>query len=229
MRSLPQKARGPLQLPRLAGFYLLIFGVALGALLWQGHLDRLGPIGAGIVTWMREGATGVGLGLLLVGASRFAERHFRWARVLSEEFRVALGPMDRQTIVAAAILSGVAEEALFRAVLQPALGLWVAAAIFGLLHVGPNPRFVPWTVMAFVVGVLFGGLFAWYGNAWACMWAHALVNLLNLDALARERPVEEVQLGTPGASYLVLEERPATSEAGDDAPTRSLSEPPRGP
>jgi len=84
--------------------------------------------------------------------------------------------------------------------LQPALGLWIAAAVFGLLHTGPNTRFLPWTVMAFGAGLLFGAMVLWTGNLLAPMLAHFVINFLNLRFLA-EDPVEPLIFGADRQSF----------------------------
>jgi membrane protease YdiL (CAAX protease family) len=94
-----------------------------------------------------------------------------------------LGGVERRGVLIIALASALAEEALFRGLLQPSLGLWLTAAIFGILHIGPTPRFLPWTVMAFGAGLLFGGLFDWSGNIVAPFLAHFTVNYLNLRYL----------------------------------------------
>ena len=78
-----------------------------------------------------------------------------------------------------AFLSGLAEEALLRAVLQPVVGLWIAAGVFALLHVVPDRRLWFWPVMALAMGLVFGVLFERYGFP-ACAASHVAVNLVGL-------------------------------------------------
>jgi hypothetical protein len=85
-------------------------------------------------------------------------------------------------VAAVAVFSGVAEEALVRAVLQPALGLLPAAAIFALLHVVPDRRLWLWPVIALGLGVVLGWLFARSGYP-AAATAHVVLNALSLTRL----------------------------------------------
>jgi len=86
--------------------------------------------------------------------------------------------------LAVAVLSGLAEEALMRALLQPIVGLVAAAALFALLHIVPDRRLWPWPVMAFGMGLVFGLLFERWGYPAAAA-AHAAVNGVGLVRLQR--------------------------------------------
>ena len=90
--------------------------------------------------------------------------------------------------VAVAVLSGLAEEALLRALLQPILGLFPAALLFSMLHLVPDRKLWMWPVIAFVLGVVLGGLFERFGYPAAAA-AHILINAL---ALLRLRNAGEV-------------------------------------
>jgi len=85
-------------------------------------------------------------------------------------------------VTAVAVFSGLAEEALVRAVLQPALGLLPAAAIFAVLHVVPDRRLWLWPVIALVLGVVLGWLYARSGYPAAAA-AHVVLNALSLTRL----------------------------------------------
>jgi len=85
-----------------------------------------------------------------------------------------------------ALASSIGEELLFRGALMPWLGIWLQAAIFALLHVGPGRRFLPWTVSAFVLGLLFGALAQWTGNLGGPIAAHFAINFLNLRYIVGE-------------------------------------------
>ena len=131
----------------------------------------------------------------MVVLSRLSTARFAWAMHLADEFRNILSGVDRRGVLIIALTSALAEESLFRGLLQPALGLWLTAAIFAVLHIGPTPRFLPWTVMAFAAGLLFGGLFDWTGNMLAPFVAHATVNFLNLRHLVPESR-RDLRMGT---------------------------------
>jgi membrane protease YdiL (CAAX protease family) len=92
-----------------------------------------------------------------------------------------LGPelVDRarvRDLALLAVLSGVGEEALFRGALQPLVGLVVASLLFGLVHIGPDRRYLAWTASAIVAGFVLGILYEATGGILAPAVAHALHN-----------------------------------------------------
>ena len=129
---------------------------------------------------------GAALGLVVVGLTRAATARFQWARDLHASFRDLLGPLQARDIAILALASSIGEELLFRGALMPWLGIWLQAAIFALLHVGPGRRFLPWTVSAFVLGLLFGALAQWTGNLGGPIAAHFAINFLNLRYIVGE-------------------------------------------
>ncbi|MBA3610419.1 MAG: CPBP family intramembrane metalloprotease [Rubrobacter sp.] len=97
------------------------------------------------------------------------------------EISKELAPMlvdgaSRSSLVLVSVFSGIGEEAFFRGAVQPEFGLVVAAVLFGILHVGPDRRYLFWTVWAVLAGLLFGGLYAVTGGLLASMLAHVLHN-----------------------------------------------------
>lgn len=78
-----------------------------------------------------------------------------------------------------AVFSGLAEEALIRALLQPVVGLVPAAAIFAVLHVVPDRRLWMWPLLALVLGVVLGLVFERWGYPAAAA-AHIVINGLSL-------------------------------------------------
>lgn len=86
-----------------------------------------------------------------------------------------------------ALLSGLAEEALLRALLQPVVGLLPAALLFALLHLVPQRELWLWPVMALLLGVALGALYDVAGYPAAAA-AHVVINgvaLLRLRGAAR--------------------------------------------
>lgn len=81
--------------------------------------------------------------------------------------------------VAVALLSGLAEEALLRALLQPVIGLVPAAVLFAVLHLVPDRRLWMWPVIALGLGLVLGLLFQRFGYPAAAA-AHVTINLLAL-------------------------------------------------
>jgi membrane protease YdiL (CAAX protease family) len=74
---------------------------------------------------------------------------------------------------------------LFRAILQPALGLWVTSIGFGLLHYPMNRRMIGWTVLATGLGLIFGVVYLRTESLLAVALAHGLVNLVGLRTIMR--------------------------------------------
>ena len=128
---------------------------------------------------------GLALGLALVALTRLATARFAWARSLHTSFRDLLGPLTTREIVILAAASSLGEELLFRGALLPWLGLWLQAAVFAGLHVGPGRRFLPWTASALVLGVAFGELAVQTGSLGGPIAAHFTINFLNLRYITR--------------------------------------------
>ena len=89
---------------------------------------------------------------------------------------------------AVALLTGIAEEALLRALLQPVIGLVPAALLFAVLHVVPDRRLWLWPVIALGLGLVLGVVFSRYGYP-AAATAHCAINLLALTRLRRGEAV----------------------------------------
>lgn len=81
--------------------------------------------------------------------------------------------------VAVALISGFAEEALLRALLQPVIGLAPAAVLFAVLHTVPDRELWFWPVFALVTGAALGLLFDIFGYPAAAA-AHVVINLVAL-------------------------------------------------
>ena len=86
--------------------------------------------------------------------------------------------------VAVAVFSGLAEEALIRALLQPVIGLLPAAILFAALHVVPDRRLWLWPVLACVLGVGLGMMYE-FGGYPAAAAAHIAINAFALLRLQR--------------------------------------------
>jgi membrane protease YdiL (CAAX protease family) len=137
-------------------------------------------------------AVGLALGLAVVGLTRVATRHFQWARDLHTSFRDLLGPLTAREIVILALASSIGEELLFRGALLPWVGVWIQAAVFAALHIGPGRRFLPWTLSALALGVGFGLIAKWTGNLGGPIAAHFAINYLNLKYIVGTNPVRTI-------------------------------------
>lgn len=139
-------------------------------------------------------AVRVGVGALVGIAVHYAgtalDRYFAWSRALSDALARLVGPVDARKAAIMAGASGLSEELLFRGALMPFMGLVLSSVVFGLLHVGPDRRYLPWTLMAVVMGLLFGGLMKLTGDVVAPIVAHTTINYFGLLQLGRRDAAE---------------------------------------
>src|SRR5690606_32816146 len=173
----PPLSRASLVIGLYASMGIVAFLIAAGRgdpdLYRLGGSPKAWQLGAGPVI-------GLALGLAVVGLTRVATKNFQWARDLHISFRDLLGTLTTRELVILALASSIGEELLFRGALLPWLGVWVQAVVFAALHIGPGRRFLPWTVSAFVLGVVFGYVTQWTGNLGGPIAAHFTINFLNL-------------------------------------------------
>jgi hypothetical protein len=150
--------------------------------LWlrdQALLEAFAPR-QGAWLWALAGPTTAGAAFLLMLGLRIvpAVRHLEaWQQEMVADW-------DTSDIVAVAFMSGLAEEALVRALLQPWIGLWPASVAFALLHVVPDRRLWIWPIVALAMGLGFGLLFEAYGYPAAAA-AHMVLNFASLLRLKR--------------------------------------------
>lgn len=131
-------------------------------------------------------AVAVLLAAVIVVPGPAMSRRFPWARRMEEEFQRVLGNLGGGEILVLAALSSVCEEALFRGALLPLLGIWGSAVVFALAHPPLRRDLRPWTLFAFVLGVMLGYLYAWEPrNLMAPIATHFLINFINLNRIAR--------------------------------------------
>lgn len=175
------------------------FGIALTVAAWLVRVPWEGrSFGglfdtSGLVPRMAVGAAcgvaGAGLALAVV---RLVPSLAGFRRLVRESFE---GIEPRWVdLVLIATVAGWSEELFFRGVLQPVIGLWLAAVAFVVLHgivvIRTWGRFF-FGAMVFTAGVLLGLLYEWRGLE-AAMTAHAAYDLTVLAglrwAIARRTP-----------------------------------------
>jgi hypothetical protein len=165
-------------------FFAVIFYGFIGAagLLWISQMGR--PTLAELFTIEDRTLTyglGVGVGLLIAGASTLIVKWLSPARILEQEFGWLLGNQNVWEIGLLAILSGVAEEIVFRGALRAALGPIVALVVFAAAHPPFNSRLTLWPLFALAVGILLELEFVWTGECLvAPIITHVVVNFINL-------------------------------------------------
>lgn len=173
---------------RLPVFYATFFYAFPAAVAWV-WLEAAKP-GRSLALWAppdwpADLALGAAAGAAVAALSAVASRTFRWARALESEFGWILGSQRVWEVAAIALLSGAAEEYLFRGALQERFGIWVATAVFAVIHWPVNRNFLAWPFLAGIVGLGLGGLAVWTDSLVAPAAAHAVVNFVNLLRIAR--------------------------------------------
>lgn len=155
---------------------IAIAGLAFRA---DGPLQALAPTANPLVSVLTGVAAGLGISAVL-----WLVRDVRPLQALQRFQRQLVQGWSVSDAVAVALLSGVAEEALLRALLQPVIGLVPAAAVFAVLHLVPDRRLWLWPVIAFGLGVMLGLLFDTAGYPAAAA-AHVAINGCALLRLRR--------------------------------------------
>ena len=108
-------------------------------------------------------------------------------RIADEVAPLLVDGARARDLVLLSVMSGVGEEVFFRGVLQPVLGIVATSLLFGALHVGPDRRYLVWTLWAVGAGFLFGALYEWTGGLLAPATAHVLHNAATLLLWKRSR------------------------------------------
>ena len=175
-------------LEALAGvFYGVLLAIVLIWSAWTGRSPLFSNPQAESqgFQWVENASLGLAVAVALVVASRLSARWTKWGDRSARALAQALGgPIGLRTALWLAATSGVAEEALFRGVLQVELGWVPASLLFGAAHLPVRRELVAWSVQAAVAGFLLGALFEITGNLLAPVIAHCTVNAVNLRWLS---------------------------------------------
>ena len=145
----------------------------------EGLLGGLAPRGST--------AAGLMIGVLVgaVAAATFiALRHLPALADLEQWQRRMVAGWTITDVAAVSVFSGLAEEALIRALLQPVIGLIPAAILFAALHFVPDRRLWLWPILALVLGLVLGLIFEFWGYPAAAA-AHIVINAVALLRLQR--------------------------------------------
>jgi membrane protease YdiL (CAAX protease family) len=171
-------------------FYGVMLLIAVGWAVLRGtpnlfvNPEFVAPISPRLI--VNSAIIGVLCAGILVVLSQLSSEYFEWARRMEAQFVGMFGSLSNGDIVLMALASGIAEEAFFRGAMQPTLGLTATSILFGIMHIGPNRDFIPWTISALVIGFVLGYFFQALGTLTAPIICHVLVNLVNL-MLMRKR------------------------------------------
>lgn len=137
--------------------YFFLFAVAIG-MDRKYYLFQFPKLGENfIAVLLRDVGVGMLAGMLVVGVTRALVRWKKSFRVLAREFHELLGPLKMHEVFFIATFSSISEEFFFRGFVQAKAGLVIASLLFGLLHIGPDKRFLPWTAFAVLLGFFMGG------------------------------------------------------------------------
>ncbi|MEW5849776.1 MAG: CPBP family intramembrane glutamic endopeptidase [Myxococcota bacterium] len=131
---------------------------------------------------LRLGA-GVAAGGMLAAAWLAAARFSPTARRVDALLVGVVGPIGGSDALILALLSGLAEEVLFRGAIQPAAGLGTASVLFTLAHLPPHRDLWPWTISAGVMGLGFGLATLATQDVLFAVATHTTINAINLRRL----------------------------------------------
>jgi membrane protease YdiL (CAAX protease family) len=173
--------------PRFVRLAALFYGsLTVAAVLWSGlrGLDLLlfgNSAVLGVLLGVSTAVATVSLGLLAY-----------WLLPVLREIAEELAPrlVDGASyggLALVAVFSGVGEETFFRGVIQQEFGLVIASLVFGLVHAGPDRRYLVWTAWAVLAGFLFGALYEVTGGLLAPILAHSGHNAATLLLWKRSR------------------------------------------
>ena len=173
--------------PRFVRFTALFYGaLVVVAAVWCGlrgfDVPLLGESGVvSLLLGIATAACTISLGLL-------AYQLLPVLRSISEELAPHLvdGASTRD-LVLVSIFSGVGEEAFFRGAVLQEFGLVVSSLVFGLAHIGPDRRYLVWTLWAVLAGFVYGAVFEVSGGLLAPVVAHAGHNAVTLLLWKRSR------------------------------------------
>ena len=182
--------------PRFVRFAALFYGsLAVVAAVWCGLRGFDVPLLGESFAWSLllgalSAACTIYLGLL-------AYRLSPVLRSISEELGPRLVDGARSgDLVLVSIFSGIGEEAFFRGAVLQEFGLVISSLLFGLAHIGPDRRYLAWTLWAVLAGFLFGAIFEISGGLLAPVVAHAGHNAATLLIWKRSRRGKE-KAGVP--------------------------------
>lgn len=168
-----------------AGFYAIVAVFAFGYAIFDGlQADEARPAGEAFlglaIPSLGLALAGIGVGLVIVGVVHVGMRAVPGVDRAASEFAALVGPLTAKEAWLLALMSGVAEELLFRGALFPHLGMWGTTFLFGLVHVIPRRSLWAYPLFAAGAGLMLGILRDASGSVLPPILAHVTVNGLNL-------------------------------------------------
>ncbi len=116
---------------------------------------------------------------------RWGVRYSRRVSALFEEVAEVFRGVPVRTCVLLAVISGVAEETLFRGALQPLVGPPIATILFAAVHFPATKRLRPWPLYALLMGIALAALAEISGDIVSSIALHIVINTISLVMLAR--------------------------------------------
>lgn len=164
-------------------------GIAIAILLFR-RVPLAALLQAGL-PWWQQCLAGIALGLAAGSISAFTTLRKPHSEAV-QRTAASYARLDLRglNLVWISLAAGVSEELLFRAALQPLLGIWGASLLFLLVHIGAYDfrrcdRAAFWQASGvFGMGVLLGFAFDHIGLL-AVMIAHAIVDIIGLYLVRR--------------------------------------------
>lgn len=157
--------------------------MALAAIVWlamsQGDLLPLFIA----EDWWLDLLLGIAAAALLFGLWQGGRHVFPAMRELEDTLGQLLISLPRSDLLTLAVISGFAEELLFRGAILTSLGWLPASLLFALFHSGPGRAFRCWMLFAFLAALVFSAITLYRGNLIAAIVAHALHNGIHLYRL----------------------------------------------
>ena len=198
-------------------------GVIVAALLWALVFGQIDVIFGERSARFMPLSQGVLIGLIIVGLCHLANAFVRPFRRSTKAISRMVGPLSVRQALWLAVLSGFAEELLFRGALWPQLGLMGSAVLFGILHTIPSRALVAYPIFAFLAGIALGALREHTGSIFPAVLCHITVNALNLLWITRgERRRWQRRVATfspePSRKRQQAVELPVPQEVGDAYP-----------
>jgi CAAX protease family protein len=165
--------------------YGALGAMAIGWAAWRGHANLYTYAPRHPLWMVASPLIGFAFGMAIVFLSRLAVRSTEWARTLHREFHAVVHELSSKEIFLLALSSALGEEMFFRGALLPVVGLLPSSVLFALMHVRAQWRFLPWTIMSFIMGLAMGAMYMTIGDLGAPVLAHFTINLLNLNYIAK--------------------------------------------
>ncbi|MEE2857342.1 MAG: CPBP family intramembrane glutamic endopeptidase [Planctomycetota bacterium] len=176
--------QGPRQIVRAS----LAFHGAMGIIAWIGIQlsDQPHPFGESPGKLLQGLAIGIGIGSLAAAISVLLGKVWSEAKELEDRLSQIFEGCTAMEVLLLALISSVAEELLFRALLQPLLGLTLTSALFGLAHWTGDRRLSAWPLFAMLAGLALGSVANWPTAGLAgAIGAHLALNWIGLTRLSR--------------------------------------------